>query len=665
MADKAITDPALIERLDRLAASQSQQALPQYIDRRRGAPGAVREAVGSGPDQDRLANIQRYYPDAQPFEDDNFVFTDPDTGRLTLYNPPGLDWGDVASVARDAAVSLGATGGAIVGGTAGLAGGPAAPVTVPGGAVAGAAGGAAAAGSLYDTASRYTTGRVDTRGVGGVFKDAALDAAGAGVGQRVGELAEQGVKRAVGAVRDTALGRAPMKLIQQADEIGMPLTAGTATDSIMLQGMEKSLVTVSPRLQKVYEASHAALKGAVDDVAERMGVAGSAQETGGRIKDAAKASVARFEARQEKLYDEAYELIGDGVVSSLDNVRQLGKDLTGALAAAPASRASYTKPVLDRINALVKDAGEDGLRFPVLRELRTELGKQLKSPNAMGGDPQAIKNARRLYAALTEDMKAAAASGGDEAARALAKADRYTRLGMTTGAPLLNKIIKTEADEKAFAYVMSGTKQGATNLRRLRQAFTPEEWGHVSASTLGMLGKPRSGADFSVDTLFRNYANLSKEAKEALFGGTRYRSVRAGLDRIIDLTAALAKTNALTNTSNTANAIMWQATLAALGGTATAVASGDVGTAAKVGAGAFVAPRVAARLLTTPAFVRWLSLAPVRSSNPNAMTQHVGRLAGLVGRDGLDAEVIGPYLDAIRAAPVPGGQTEATPAQSQ
>lgn len=87
----------------------------------------MRAIVGSAAPQDRLANIQRYYPDAIPYGDDNFIYTEPETGRITLYNPEGLDLGDVASVAKEATIATASTLGAIAGGLAGVAGGPAAP----------------------------------------------------------------------------------------------------------------------------------------------------------------------------------------------------------------------------------------------------------------------------------------------------------------------------------------------------------------------------------------------------------------------------------------------------------------------------------------------------------------------------------------------------------
>ena len=58
--------------------------------------------------------MQQYYPDAKPYGDDNFLFTD-ESGTATLYNPQGLDVGDLPSITRDAVTGLGAAAGAMVG----------------------------------------------------------------------------------------------------------------------------------------------------------------------------------------------------------------------------------------------------------------------------------------------------------------------------------------------------------------------------------------------------------------------------------------------------------------------------------------------------------------------------------------------------------------------
>ena len=111
-----------------VATFRASPEFDRLIDKTTGAPARVRGIVGGAPLKDRLANLQRFFPDAVPFGDDNFVFTDPKTGKPTLYNPPGFlegdfpffQGGDVASVAREATQAVFATGGAAFGAAGGF-----------------------------------------------------------------------------------------------------------------------------------------------------------------------------------------------------------------------------------------------------------------------------------------------------------------------------------------------------------------------------------------------------------------------------------------------------------------------------------------------------------------------------------------------------------------
>jgi len=634
------------ESMQAIETAQVQQTLPQFIDKRRGAPGAVRESVGGGPDQDRLANIRRYYPDAQPYDDDNFIFTDPETGRKTLYNPPGFDIGDVSSAGREIAMTIGGGLGAVGGSLAG-----------PVGTVGGAGAGTAAGGSLYDTVGQWTGKRIDSRGVVDVMRDSAIDGVGGAVGQRLGEVGEAVIKRGVGAVRDATVGRAPAELVNDAKGMGIDLTAGSATGSRMLGGMEKSLTTLSPRLEATYDASRTALRQAIDDTADRMGIRGTKQEAGERLKDAAKAAVQRIEDRQSTAYDAAYAAIGQSTPVPASATMDLQKSLMAQLSQAPESRAASLGPAIGTLKKLLDDSADGGIPMQAFRAVRTDLRRRLGRAPDLGGDQQ--EHLRAVYRAMTDDMNSTALSVGGEAARRLKVADRYTRIAMNTGGKVLNKILASETPERAFNFAMSGTKDGATNLRRLRAAFSPEEWGHVGASVLSQMGVPRSGNEFAVQTFHRNWNTLAPEVRQALFGGTRYKGIARDLDKINNVATAMARTDALSNTSNTGNAIIYNAMLSSLGGLTVATATGDTQSGAQIAVGSFVAPRIAARLLTSPRFVKWLANAPVESTNPNAMINYVGRLTGMMGANKADRDVIVPYLDVLReAVEVPENATQ-------
>ena len=61
-----------------------------------------------------------------------------------------------------------------------------------------------------------------------------------------------------------------------------------------------------------------------------------------------------------------------------------------------------------------------------------------------------------------------------------------------------------------------------------------------------------------------------------------------------------------------------------------------------------MAPRLAAKLITSPRFVKWLT-TPITS--PNGLSAHLGRLVGIAKAEPELAEAIDQYVAALRAAP--------------
>ena len=91
------------------------------IDRESGASWSAQKAVGDSLRQDdKLAALRGFYPDAEPFGEENFIFTNSDTGKITLFNPPGFQVKDIARYGRPASIVVGSTLAGIAGGTSGL-----------------------------------------------------------------------------------------------------------------------------------------------------------------------------------------------------------------------------------------------------------------------------------------------------------------------------------------------------------------------------------------------------------------------------------------------------------------------------------------------------------------------------------------------------------------
>ena len=211
------------------------------IDEERGAPSRIRTAVGAAATpQDKLDTIKLYYPDAKPWGNDNYIFNNPDTGTQTLFNPKGLDMGDVSENARMVFEFVG--GG--IGGAAAVVGGQLGPqiatpeeiVTVP----LAVGVGAATGGKVYDVIADLFYPNVETRGLIEQTADVGIDVLANAVGQRAGELMEVGAKQVLS--KGSGLARKGsdeiMKAFTSSNVSPMP---GAVSGSKTLQGIEQAL----------------------------------------------------------------------------------------------------------------------------------------------------------------------------------------------------------------------------------------------------------------------------------------------------------------------------------------------------------------------------------------------------------------------------------------
>jgi len=642
------------------------------VDEQSGAPANVRAMVGAArTPEDRLATIRKIYPDATPFGEDNFVFTDPKTKLPTIYNPKGFDAGDVASVGGETAEMMGG----IVGGALAVPGAlAAAPVSggtsllaVPAGIGLGAAGSR----ELYDRAMTLLAGTEDTRNLPTRVADAGLTAGVNAVGARVGDLVSQGVRAAVGPVQRYARGLATRTAGSDATRLGVDPTAGMVTGNNAVQIVEQSLGQMpggAGPMQEAAERVLAQMDQAAQDVGAQYGRAQTQQGAGGVMRAAAENAAERFAQRRQVLDDQLGQLIGDDTMVPTPNVRALVAQLEAELAEAPASRAGVLQGTLDRARAILEDVAPTrnaqgqatsaaGLRFRTLRQIRTDIGRDLERPDVSGYTPASEASARRLYAALSQDVSGAARGAGPDALTALRTHDRYVRFNRNTTIPTLQKIADAGTDEHAFNIAMSAAKDGGSTLGRLRRSYTPEEWGVVASSVLSKLGRANAGrqeasavgevADtFSPATFLTNWSKLAPESKLALFGGTRYREIVPELDALVRTAGRIKDAEKMANPSGTARNVI--AAFTVLGVTPD-ILEGDVGGAGATVAGAVLAPRAAARLLTNPQFVRWLSAtgnSVVR--NPSNWGVRLGQLTAIAKVEPEIRDEIYQYVAALR-----------------
>ena len=634
------------------------RASPQFenlINKEKGSPMRVRLAVGSAQTpEDKLATLRRFYPDAVAYKGDNFVYSDPD-GNFILHNPEGIDVGDVAGSAREITQVVGSALGAKAGAVSSLTTGPAAVVTAPTMAVIGAGYGNAVAGSLFDAMANFFGLTVDTRSLSEKTLSTTTELAMGSLGQKAGDVIGPAIQKGLGGGKTAA-----QEMYRRFQKLGIDPPAGASTGSRTIGSIEQSLGSTPAStniMQDAAEKVMAQTKAAVDKTISRFGDPKTVQGAGQVIREATVKAAERFGSAKERIYDEVWDLVGARTPVALNAISALRETLENQLAEAPRTLGPTLKPVIRQLKNLQKDANETGgLIFERLRQTRTDIGKNLENPVLSGGTSAQNQYQKLIYGALTEDMSAAAAQVGPKAARKLKSADKFVKEWMENNHKLLEKINKFDADERALGFAMQAAKDGGTALQKLRENFLPEEWDTVAATVLHRMGLATPGAQdatgevVSVSTFMTSWSKLAPEAKKALFGGSRYEEAYKGLETLVEAVSSLKGIEKLTNSSNTGRNIIAFTTISTLAGGLGALGTGDTSGAAGAVVTTILAPRAAAKLITNPRFIKWLT-TPI--TQPAKYAPHITRLAAIAEAEPEIKQEIRQYLDALRNSPIP------------
>jgi len=185
-----------------------------------------------------------------------------------------------------------------------------------------------------------------------------------------------------------------------------------------------------------------------------------------------------------------------------------------------------------------------------------------------------------------------------------------------------------------------------------------DEWDEVSATVLSELGQNPANGDFSIAKFVTNYNKLAPEAKAALFKGGKNQKAGESLDEFADLMAKIKDKSRYENTSNTAGAIQVGMVLNSLGALGAGFAAGDqtsVGGLAGA-AGGIIAPRMAAKLITNPNFIKWLA-QPVKEGTKD-WAAHLTRLV-VIGEENPDIkEAVNALVLDMQKATAPENSNE-------
>lgn len=434
------------------------------------------------------------------------------------------------------------------------------------------------------------------------------------------QLAQVGVQ---GAFRGGEAGRQRVaQNIADFEAAGTMPTVGQATQNARMQGAE-SLLSKTPGaagyMRGAAERQADQVAQGMESIASRLAPATDPVKAGRTIErgiSGAGGFMDRFKDESRQLYGKLDQVFPPNTPIFAHNTETMLSRMTTPASRMQATSSQFIDNKLANIRAALGDDLDwnaimgRGRTVPYqgMKELRTRIGEKLADVGfGIGDNSIARADLRRLYAALSQDMKEAV-SNIPEAKSALNRANAYHAAGMSRIEALSRVIDKNGGPEAVFNAATSGTKDGATTLRTVMQSLKPDEQKVLASTIVRRLGKATPGQQnaegdqFSMSTFLTNWNKLSPQAKSNLFG--RFgRGFSDDMDAVARMAANVRTgSKVFANPSGTATTGLQLGTAGAF---IMSALTGHPGTAGGIAAGAASA-NLAARLMTNPAFVRFL-----------------------------------------------------------
>lgn len=493
---------------------------------------------------------------------------------------------------------------------------------------------------LAQGTTRADVGFSALSGAGSRVGEEAGGAPGATVGGFVAPLSSEAVRRAF-AGGTAGLKNLKASLIDFA-EIGATPTVGTATGNRLQRGFENlsSKVlgggAIRRSLDKVTEGMQNRLKVISDDLSSVKGDV----EAGRVIQKGIKGEggfVDRFLNKSGLLWKNFDKHIDDAAPVQASNTTRVLDDLVNDTDFGPI----LNNPLVARIKSTLDEAG-GSIDYKSFRNLRSSIGERLGSNDLVSDIPRA--QLKRLYGALSEDLTSLAAASGDDAVAALSRANRFTSAGHGRIDDFVERIAGKVDLDKIFQSIAKGG-EGVQSINAIKRSLKPEEWEAVASNVIRRLGKATSGQQddvgevFSVNKFLTDWNKLGP-AKKVLFSGSKnLNQYSNNLDRIASVADKFK--SGLKEMANASGTGQFAVNVGILSGAGGALASGRLGTLGIILSGV-AANTSAARLMSSPKFVKWLASTPKTNAAP-----HIATLADLAEETG-EHEAIEELIEDLR-----------------
>lgn len=345
-----------------------------------------------------------------------------------------------------------------------------------------------------------------------------------------------------------------LQVAESASRLGVDLPRAVTSDKTAIQQLGKTLTSVPGGGTPLRKASETAI-GQMDDAATRIrqgygtgdvATAGSLAREG--ISDYAKGTL---KAKVTQKYDAVDDLVTQNVLTPLENTSKVAADIM-------AKRQNAQMAGDSQAVSLVRQAlgAKDGLNYQGIKDLRTSIGELVEDPQRLASSGISATELKRVYAGLTDDLKAAVSrSGGEKASKAFNEANTLAANVAREREALQSVLGRQTSDEGIFSKIeaMAGSTSRAdqNGLMRVRRAVGKDTWDEITSSVLGRMGRDGNG-NFSPDRFLTGYGKLSPTGKAMLFKTTGKKELAASLDDLAMVSNRFKRLNQFANPSGTA-----------------------------------------------------------------------------------------------------------------
>jgi len=425
------------------------------------------------------------------------------------------------------------------------------------------------------------------------------------------------------------------KNIEAFQRAGTMPSAGQATESGVMRGIESTLGRVPGSIDIMRAKSisqQAEIGGKVKQIADELSAIQEPVIVGQRIQKGIKEVFEPMvRAREANLYNKLDKYIpGTNPVSpqnTYNALKQMIKPIEGATELSQSQLLS--SPELQALTAaLEKDMApmQGRVPFSALKGLRTKIGEKLGSVSLGANVTQG--QYKRIYAALSDDLRNAAEENGPQAIASLKRANQFSRT-MHERFDKLQAFIDKNEPEKVFNAAFQGAEAGPSRVYALMRSIPKEDQKAVVSAFVSKMGRALPGSQdaggdiFSTERFLTNWNKLSPGAKQELFGrfGSKFGSDMNKIAKTAELIREGSRV--LANPSGTAGAVVGPATYASVAGS---IAAGKYGFATGILSVGLLS-NIGSRLFTNPTYVNWL--AKNIDAAPNAVPGAIANLIAL------------------------------------